>query len=99
MPPGDCRRRTGLEPSLHSWMSPSGPKWEVNYGLANYVGSGSCGGLPEMALLSPIPFRHLIRKQMTTAGNTPLLRIATIDDAARIGGLARAAYIKIMYRA
>src|SRR5882757_9901731 len=29
---------------------------------------------------------------MTTAGNTPLIRIATIDDAARIGGLARDAY-------
>ena len=55
-------------------------------------------GLPEMALLSPIPFRHLIRKQMTTAGNTPLIRIATIDDAARIGGLARAAYIKYVPR-
>ena len=55
-------------------------------------------GLPEMALLIPIPFLHLIRKQMTTAGNTPLIRIATIDDAARIGGLARAAYTKYVPR-
>jgi ribosomal protein S18 acetylase RimI-like enzyme len=35
---------------------------------------------------------------MTTTGNTPLIRIATIDDAARIGGLARAAYTKYVPR-
>jgi ribosomal protein S18 acetylase RimI-like enzyme len=35
---------------------------------------------------------------MTTAGNTPLIRFATMDDAARIGGLARAAYAKYVPR-
>jgi ribosomal protein S18 acetylase RimI-like enzyme len=35
---------------------------------------------------------------MTAAGNTPLIRIARIDDAARIGELARAAYTKYVPR-
>ena len=35
---------------------------------------------------------------MTTAGKTPLIRVAAIDDTARIGGLARAAYIKYVQR-
>jgi hypothetical protein len=67
------------------------------YGLTICVGPVLVR-LPEMALLSPISFRHLIRKQMTTAGNKPLIRVATIDDAARIGGIARAAYIKYVPR-
>jgi ribosomal protein S18 acetylase RimI-like enzyme len=35
---------------------------------------------------------------MTTARNTPLIRLATRDDAARIGGIARAAYAKYVPR-
>jgi ribosomal protein S18 acetylase RimI-like enzyme len=35
---------------------------------------------------------------MTAAGNIPLIRIATPNDAARIGALARAAYIKYVPR-
>src|SRR5437667_9426881 len=41
--------------------------------------------------------RH-VRKQMTTPRNTPLIRSATADDAARIGAIARAAFAKYVPR-